>query len=215
MNTQQAINEYHRIRLARAVEAFTRRGFTAHAFETGAEAADHFFSNISVGDTVGYGGSDTAQQLGIHDMLRDGNYNFLDRSKFGHTYDEQLNIRRQTLSADAVIASSNAVSIGGALVNIDGTGNRVAALTFGPSQVFLFVGRNKLCNDLEHAIHRAKNVASVALAIQLGKDTPCAKTGICHDCSSPDRICSTLSIIEHCDPAGRINLLFINEDLGL
>lgn len=215
MNTQQAINEYHRIRLARAVAVFTRRGFTAHTFETGAEAVDHFFSNISVGDTVGYGGSDTARQLGIHDMLRDGNHNFLDRSKFGHTYDEQLNIRRQTLSADAVIASSNAVSIGGALVNIDGTGNRVAALTFGPSRVFLFIGRNKLCNDLEHAIYRAKNVASVALAIQLGKDTPCAKTGVCHDCASPDRICSTLSIIEHCDPAGRINLLFINEDLGL
>jgi len=157
MNTQQAIAEYHRIRIARAVEAFTRRGFTAQASETRAEAADAFFSSISTGETIGYGGSDTVRQLGIHDRLRDGDYNFLDRSKFGHSYDEQLDIRRQTLSADVVVASSNAVSIDGTLVNIDGTGNRVAALTFGPGSVYLFIGRNKLCNDLEHAIHRASS----------------------------------------------------------
>lgn len=215
MNTQQALAEYHRIRIARAAEAFKRRGFAVQYFETAAEASEYFFSNVSADETVGYGGSDTTRQLGIHDRLRDEGYSFLDRSKFGHSYDEQLAIRRETLSADVVIASSNAVSIDGALVNIDGTGNRVAALTFGPSRVFLFIGRNKLCDDLDHAIYRARNVASVALAIQLGKDTPCAKTGVCHDCASPDRICSTLSIIERCDPAGRIRVLFVNEDLGL
>jgi LUD domain len=215
MNLQQAQDSYHRTRIHRAVENFRRRRFATHFFETSAEAIDFFFSDIAASDTIGYGGSDTVQQLGIRQRLADGDHQFLDRSKFGHSYDEQLDIRRQTLCADVFIASSNAVSIEGALVNIDGDGNRIAGLSLGPRRVYLFLGRNKLEETLDRAIYRARNVASVSLAIQLGKDTPCAKTGRCHDCASPDRICSNLSIIEHCNPQGRINLLFVNEDLGL
>jgi LUD domain len=215
MDPKLALTEVHRLRIDRAMRSFSQKSFATHYFETSSEAADFFFSEVSLNESIGYGGSDTARQLGIHDRLRIGDYNFLDRSKFGHTFDEQLDIRRQTLSADVFIASSNAVSISGALVNIDGIGNRIAGISFGPRRVFLFIGRNKLCDDLERAIYRAKNVASVVLAIQLGKDTPCVKTGVCHDCASPDRICSNLSIIERCDPAGRISLVFINEDLGL
>jgi len=196
------------------MENFSRRGFKTHVFETSAEAVDLFFSEIVTTDIVGYGRSDTIQSLGIRDKLSTGDYQFLDHSKFGHS-DEPLDIRRQTLSADVFIASSNAVSIEGALVNIDGDGNRIAALSLGPSRVYLFLGRNKLAEDLEKAIYRVRNVASVSLEIQLGKDTPFAKTGNCHDCTSPDRICGNLSIIEHCNPPGRVNLLFINEDLGL
>jgi hypothetical protein len=215
MDLDAARAEYHRVRIARATESFDRRSFATRSFETSSDAVDFFFSEVSPGESIGYGGSDTTRQLGIPDRLRSEGHNFLDRSAFGHSYDEQLDIRRRTLSADVFIASSNAVSMGGSLVNIDGTGNRVAGLSFGPRRVFLFIGRNKLCDDLESAVHRARNVAAVALAIQLGKDTPCVKTGRCHDCGSPDRICSHLSIIERCEPAGRINLLFINEDLGL
>jgi len=215
MDPTLALMEVHRLRIDRAMRSFRQKSFATHYFETSSEAVGFFFSEVSPNESIGYGGSDTARQLGIHDRLRTGDYNFLDRSKFGHTFDEQLDIRRQTLSADVFIASSNAVSISGSLVNIDGIGNRVAGISFGPRRVFLFIGRNKLCDDLERAIYRAKNVASVALAIQLGKDTPCVKTGICHDCASPDRICGNLSIIERCDPAGRISLVFINEDLGL
>ncbi|MBE0634495.1 lactate utilization protein [Candidatus Bipolaricaulota bacterium] len=215
MNLQAAQDTYHRLRIGRAIENFSRRRFEALFFETAAEAIEYFFSNLTPSDVVGYGGSDTVQQLGIRDRLSLGDVRFLDRSKFGHGYEEQLDIRRQTLSADVFIASSNAVSIAGALVNIDGDGNRVAGLSLGPRRVVLFLGRNKLTEDLDSAIYRARNVAAASLAIQLGKDTPCAKTGRCHDCASPDRICSNLSIIEHCNPPGRITLLFINEDLGL
>ncbi len=215
MDLDAARTEYHRVRIARAMESFGRRLFATHGFQTSFDAVDFFFSEVLSDESIGYGGSDTTRQLGIMGKLRSEGYNLLDRSKFGHSYDEQLDIRRRTLSADVFIASSNAVSIGGALVNIDGTGNRIAGFSFGPRRVFLFIGRNKLCDDLESAIHRAKNVAAVSLAIQLGKETPCVKTGRCHDCASPDRICSNLSIIERCEPAGRISLLFINEDLGL
>lgn len=215
MNLQEAQDAYHRLRIGRAIDNFKRKRFEAMFFETATEATTYFFSVLKPTDVIGYGGSDTVQQLGIRQRLASGEYRFLDRSQFGHSYEEQLDIRRQTLSADVFITSSNAVSIAGALVNIDGDGNRVAGLSLGPRAVYLFLGRNKLTEDLDSAIYRARNVAAVSLAIQLGKDTPCAKTGMCHNCASPDRICSNLSIIEHCNPPGRIRLLFINEDLGL
>ncbi|MBN1858136.1 lactate utilization protein [Candidatus Bipolaricaulota bacterium] len=215
MQLDVAQTEYHRVRITRAAESFRARQFAVHCFEKGSEAVDFFFSSLSPGESIGHGGSDTTRQLGVMDRLRRGDYNLLDRSRFGHSYDEQLDIRRQTLSADVFVASSNAVSIGGALVNIDGDGNRISAIGFGPRRVFLFIGRNKLCEDLDSAIYRARNVASPALAIRLGKRTPCVTTGRCHDCASPERICSNLSIIERCNPAQRITMLFINEDLGL
>lgn len=201
--------------IARAIEAFARRSFAVHAFGTADEAVAFFFSELSPTDSIGHGGSDTLRQLGVLDRLRSGGYDFLDRYAFGHGYDEQLEIRRKNLCADVFVASTNAVSVDGALVNIDGDGNRVAAITFGPRRVYLFIGRNKLCSDLEAAIHRARNVAAVSLAAQLGKKTPCVKTGRCQDCLSPDRICSTLSIVDRCHPPRRIRLLFIDEELGL
>lgn len=215
MNREEAWRRYHRLRIERAREIFARRGFKTHSFESAEESAEFFFSEVGPDDVVGYGGSDTIREIGVFDRLRSGEYRFLDRSTRGSTYDEQLEVRRQTLCADVLIASSNAASIDGALVNVDGEGNRVAALSFGPRCVYLFIGRNKLCDDLESAMKRARNVACVGLAIRLERQTPCAKTGMCADCSSPDRICSYMSIIEHCEPPGRINLLFVNEDLGL
>lgn len=215
MNANQATATYHRARIARTVESLRKRGFQADAFEAGAEAAEYFFDHLLPDETVGYGGSETTTQLGIKKRLRTLGPRFLDRAMVGHSYDEQLDIRRQTLSADVFIASANAVSIDGALVSIDGDGNRTAAMSLGPGRVVLFVGRNKLCEGLDRAIFRARNVAAPALAIQLGKETPCVKTGRCHDCSSPDRICSNLFVIDRCVPAGRIHVLLINEDLGL
>jgi len=207
--------KYHRLRIDRAREAFEKRQFTTHVFDRGSEAADFFFSEISPDETIGYGGSETVTELGVRHRLRDGDYRFVDRSLYGHGYNDQLDIRRQTLSADVFVASSNAVSIEGALVNIDGDGNRIAGLSLGPKRVVLFIGRSKLCETLDQAIFRARNVAAPALAIQHRMKTPCAASGRCHDCSSPERICQNLSIIERCHPPGRIQILFINEDLGL
>ena len=215
MNREDALRSYHRLRIDRAREAFERRGFTTHGFESAEEAAEFFFSELGSAEIVGYGGSDTVREIGILDRLKSGDYQFLDRSVFGSTYEEQLGIRRKTLSADVLVASSNAVSLQGALVNTDGEGNRVAALSFGPRRVYLFIGRNKLCDDLAGAMRRARDVACIGLAIRLERETPCVKTGVCADCASPDRICSYTSIIEHSEPPGRLHLLFINEDLGL
>ncbi len=169
---------------------------------------------ISNTDSIGYGGSRTVDQLGIIEILRKNNYNLLDRSNPNNTPEEKAKIERECFSADVFISSANAVSEEGAIVNIDLYANRVSAISYGPKRVFLFIGRNKLCINLEEAYNRARNYASVMNAIRFNKNTPCTQTGYCNDCDSPDRICGTFNIIEKSGIENRIHLLFINEDLG-
>ncbi len=204
-----------RTRIERAADGFRRRHFAAETFTTGREAVERFFATLGTDETIGHGGSDTLRELGVLDRLAALGPRFLNRYAFGPSYEEQLDIRRRNLAAGVFVASSNAASVEGALVNVDGDGNRVAALAFGPRRVVLFVGRNKLCDDLDQAIHRARHVAAPRLAARLGVRTPCATTGTCHDCASPERICSYVSIIDHCNPPERISIYLIDEDLGL
>ena len=127
---------------------------------------------------------------------------------------ESLDVRRQGLSADVMIASSNAVTLDGRLVNLDGMGNRVAAMAFGPKKVILLVGMNKVCGTLEAALDRVKHYAAPVNAMRLGLDTPCAKTGLCADCRAPKRICQIWSVIEGQMIEGRIHVKLVGEDLG-
>jgi len=131
------------------------------------------------------------------------------------TPEQSTEIRRQELLVDLFFTGANAVTEDGQLVNLDGTGNRVAALTFGPKNVIVLAGRNKVMPDLESAMVRVKNFAAPANAIRLEKQTPCAKTAYCEDCSGPGRICNTWTITEKSNPKGRIKVILINEDLGL
>ena len=113
-----------------------------------------------------------------------------------------------------MVTSSNAVLRDGRLLNLDGSGNRVAAMHFGPRKIVLFVGRNKICEDLDSARRRIKEIAAPANAIRLARKTPCVKTGSCVDCKSPDRICSVWTLTDRAFPAGRIHILLINQELG-
>jgi hypothetical protein len=121
---------------------------------------------------------------------------------------------RQTLLTDLFIASSNAVTAEGELINIDKFGNRVAAITFGPKKVALLVGRNKITSDTHSGIARAKNIAASINALRLNADTPCSKTGKCHNCKAPSRLCGATVISQRSFPPGRIHVLLINQDLG-
>jgi hypothetical protein len=123
--------------------------------------------------------------------------------------------RRRALLADLFLTGTNAVTETGLLVNLDMFGNRIGGLTFGPENVVVFVGRNKVVPDVEEAMARIKNYVAPANAMRLDKKTPCVKTGFCEDCSSPDRICNTWTITEKSYPKGRIRLVLINQDLGL
>jgi hypothetical protein len=127
-----------------------------------------------------------------------------------------MEIMRRQLTCDLFLTSSNAVTLSGWLVNIDGNGNRVAALTFGPKKVIVVAGRNKLVDgDLTAAIHRVKNIAAPPNAKRLNCNTPCAKTGFCANCNSPDRICRIIHVMDRKPRVADLHVLIVNEDLGL
>jgi len=129
--------------------------------------------------------------------------------------EKALELRRQALLVDLFISGTNAVIETGELVNLDMYGNRVAAITFGPKNVVVLVGRNKIVPDLDTAMFRVKNYVAPTNAMRLDKKTPCVKTSYCEDCNSPDRICNSWTITEKSFPKGRIKVVLINEDLGL
>lgn len=165
--------------------------------------------------TVSWGGSLTHVQTGLYAELKErSDITVLD------TYDKSLppaesyELRRQSLLVDLFITGTNAVTEKGRLVNLDMIGNRVAAITFGPKNVIILIGRNKLVADVDEAIERIKTYAAPVNAMRLDKKTPCMKTGICQNCKSPDRICNAWSISEKSFPKGRIKVILINADLG-
>jgi len=207
-------NKYNEIIINKAIENFKKRNFDAYYFSNKEEAINYFFSIIKKEQSIGYGGSRTLSQLQIIERLRNEGYKLLDRNNENNTQQIREAIERQIFSADIFIASANAVSLDGHIVSIDLWGNRVCATSFGPKDVYLFIGYNKIVNDLESAIFRVKNIAAPLNAIRLNKNTPCVKTGKCIDCFSEDRICATMTILNWCHPKNRIRLLFINEELG-
>lgn len=146
-------------------------------------------------------------------MLKNENYEVFDRDEAKND-DEKLAIYRKAFECDYYLASANAISEDGVIVNIDGNGNRVAAITWGPKHVIFVIGLNKVCQDVDAAIKRA---CSVAAPINMGRfnlNTPCSKDGTCHDCKSPDSICNYVSIQRMSHPAGRHIVILVGEDLG-
>jgi L-lactate utilization protein LutB len=165
--------------------------------------------------SVSWGGSVSFVSTGLFHALKDDkNLEVINTFDKSFTFEEQMGLRRNSLMVDLFITGTNAVTEKGHLVNLDMIGNRVAAITWGPKNVILFVGRNKICADLEEAMYRVKDVAAPINTMNLDKKTPCAKDGFCHDCSSPDRICNTWTITEKCLPKKRVKVVLINEDLG-
>ena len=165
--------------------------------------------------SISWGGSMTVVASGIYSALKDRQ-----DIKILDTYDKSLSpadsyeLRRQSLLVDLFITGTNAVTESGQLVNLDMYGNRVGALTFGPKNVVVVVGSNKIVADLKDAIFRIKNYAAPVNAMRLDKKTPCVKTSYCDECKSPDRICNTWTITEKAFPKGRVKVVLINQNLG-
>lgn len=166
-------------------------------------------------ESVSWGGSMSFVATGLFHVLKDDeNMEVLNTFDKTLGFEDQMELRRKSLMVDLFITGTNAVTETGQLVNLDMMGNRVAALTWGPKNVILFIGRNKICSDLEEAMLRVKNYAAPVNTMNLDKKTPCREKGFCHDCSSPERICNTWTITEKCFPKKRIKVVLINEDLG-
>ncbi|APQ74709.1 lactate utilization protein [Clostridium botulinum] len=166
------------------------------------------------GSTIGVGDSMTLFETGVIDFLRSENFNFLDKYQDRLTSDEKRDIYIKNFSADTFICSTNAITESGELYNIDGNGSRVAPMIYGPKQVILIVGINKIVKNIEEAEIRVRSYAAPIDAKRLNKDTPCTKLGYCVDCKSPNRICNDFVVIRGQFIKGRIKVLIIGENLG-
>ena len=197
------------------VKALKSRSFDAFYFDEPADANDKIISLIPKDHVVSWGGSKTLLDLGIQERLGSSGFNLLDRDKAA-TAEERTEIMRHALLCDTFLTGTNAISEDGWLINIDGTGNRVAAMLYGPKQVIIAAGMNKVSKTYKDAHARARTIAA-PLNIQRFPNlkTPCSETGSCADCMSNDTICSYFVSMRFCKPAGRIKVILIGKDLGL
>lgn len=212
------LEKYSLGRLDQTAQALRKNNFAAHVVANAVQAKELVLSTLlpeSKAVSVAFGGSMTLVDSGIYAGVKSA----AGLTVFD-TYDKTLSptdmieLRRQALLVDLFITGANAVTEQGTLVNLDGTGNRVAALTFGPKKVIVVVGRNKLCPDEYSAMERVRELAAPVNAIRLSRKTPCATTLHCEDCSSPDRICNTWVLTRKSSIKERIEVVLVNEDLG-
>lgn len=189
-------------------------GFDGHFVQSPEEARELALKMVSGYESFGFGGSDTVRALGLVDELKARNKAVYDHWQQGLTKDEDLDIRLQQGRCDCFLCSANAISATGEVVNVDGIGNRVNAMTFGPKKVLIVAGMNKVTPDLESALSRVREVAGPMRAKSLGMETPCVETGICSDCNSPQRICRITSILHRKPMLTDVSVILVNQALG-
>lgn len=189
------------------------RQMEGHYVQTKEEALALALELIPEGSSISWGGSMSIKAIGLPEALHKGNYKVLDRDLCA-TPEEKAEMMHQALNCDYFLASCNAISEDGILVNIDGNANRVAAFAFGPKNVLLIVGMNKVVKSEEDAMSRARNEAAPINAQRFGLDTPCSKNGMCYDCKSPDCICCQILITRYSRVAKRIKVILVDENLG-
>ncbi|MDO5344298.1 MAG: lactate utilization protein [Lachnospiraceae bacterium] len=207
------VQTYYETLAASMIKKMEKRGFEAWYCPDRREAVKTALSLIKEGSTVTWGGSMSILESGLVQALDPEKYHIIDRSKAA-TAEEKKECYRQAFSSDYYLMSTNAITKDGELVNVDGTGNRAAALVYGPDHVLILAGMNKVEPNLPAAIDRVHHTAAPANAIRLGLHTPCAKTGSCADCLSPDCICAHTVITRYNRIPGRIKVLLVGEALG-
>ena len=194
-------------------DALNSRGFCACYCNTKQDALIKALSFIPEGKTVSWGGCKSAEEIGLIEAVKNGNYTVLDRDT-AQTPEERQQIMKQALTCDVFLTGTNAITETGELVNIDGIGNRVAAMTYGPDSVIVIAGMNKLVSNVMDAANRARTTAAPINAQRFDIKTPCKIDGACHDCNSPDSICSYVVRTRRCKPEGRIKVILVGESLG-
>ena len=199
-------------RIQRTLAALEKNGFQTSFASTRDEALEKVLSLVPQSAKVGVGGSVTLREISLIDVLTmRGNT----VSQHWHQPEQNVvRIMREELNSDVYLASSNAVTEDGRLINIDMTGNRVAAMIFGPPKVILVIGVNKIVKDVDEGIKRVKNVATPMNAHRLGLKVPCASTGVCTDCDAEDRLCRVTTIIEKRPSRSDISVILVGEELG-
>lgn len=204
----------HQKRVDAAMEALKKNQMIPHYVENKDALLAKLSEMVPDGAKVAVGGSMTLFESGVIDFLRQGRFEFWDRYADGIGAAGIREVFLKSFDADVYFASTNALTEDGCLFNVDGTGNRVAAMIYGPKQVYVIVGINKLVKNLDAAIARNREIAAPANAKRLNRNTPCAKTGFCADCNSPERVCSDYVLMKHQLHKDRIHVFIVGEPLG-
>ena len=206
--------KYYRKRGELLVKNLLSRHYEAYFCETKEQALEKALELIPKGATVGWGGAMSAKEIGLLDAMNNGEYNAIDRDKTSSP-EERKQAMKNCLLADVFITGANALSMDGQMVNIDGNGNRVAAIVYGPESIIVVAGMNKVMDTLEAAVIRARTIAAPMNMQRFDLQTPCAVTGTCGDCKSEGCICNQILITRNSKPAARIKVILVGEDLGL
>ena len=209
MELNENIRKRNELLSGKVIEGLKSRNMTGYYAKDKEEALKIALSIIPESSTVTMGGALSATEIGLVDALKKGNYNFIDRNEIADKRAAML----AAYDADVFLASANAMTEDGILVNIDGNANRVSAIAQGPKKVVFIVGMNKVCDDVDGALKRARNVAAPINAQRFGLSTPCAKTGSCMNCKSPDTICCQFLITRFSKHEGRIHVILVNDNL--
>lgn len=209
------LNTWHGNTLgSKTVEALRRNRFDADFFETRENAANAVLQFIKPGMQVAFGGSQTAKQLNLQQLVTQAGAEILDHNAPGLSDEEKLEIMRRQQICDVFICSSNAISLQGELYNLDGNGNRVAAMAFGPRRVIVIAGGNKLVANEEAAWERIRTIAAPINFKRLNRPNPCTKTGICMNCNLPTRGCNIYVATRRKPPMKDFSVFIVNETLG-
>ena len=192
------------------IKGLNKRNMSGYYAANKEEACRMALELIGEGSSVTMGGGMSVFEIGLVDALKKGNYNFIDRDN----YDDPREAAVAAFTADVFLASTNAMTQDGILVNIDGNANRVSCIAYGPKKVVFIVGMNKVCDDLDGAMKRARNVAAPSNTQRFDINTPCKKTGTCIDCTSPDTICCQFLVTRYSRHDDRIHVILVNDELG-
>ncbi|MBO5293541.1 MAG: lactate utilization protein [Lachnospiraceae bacterium] len=198
---------------ATIIKQLERRGMEGYFFADSKSCTEAVLNMMEEGSTVAWGGSESIKECGLMDALKTRSYHLIDRST-AKTPEEQREIFAKSILSDYFLMSSNAVTLDGELVNIDGNANRVACLAHGPRHVMIIVGMNKIVTDVAAGVDRARNIAAPPNAERLSRKTPCGVTGTCGDCLSPDCMCNQILVTRRSGHPGRIKVFFVAEELG-
>ena len=208
------LNWVNEEKILRTIKALKQNNINGYLVKDKYELIRKISDLVKEGSKISCGGSMSLEETGVMEHLRSGRYEFLDRAKEGLTSDDIDKIYRESFFADAYFSSTNAITEDGELYNVDGNGNRVAALLFGPRKVIIVAGVNKIVKNVDEAIKRNREISAPTNAKRLNKKTPCTKVGFCMDCKSPEKICREYTLIRSQKDKDRIHVIFINNNIG-
>lgn len=210
----EILTKTYELKIETLKKRLENKRFKVSVVDNSEELIDLVRNIIEDNAKVSLGGSKTLEETGLLQELYKMDINLVDRYKEGITKEERDDLLREAFTSDYFVTSTNAISMDGALYNIDGTGNRVAAMCFGPKNVLVICGLNKICENEEDAKYRVRNIAAVANTIRFNKNAPCTKIGYCVNCECEDRICDSFVKIDRSHVEGRIHIIFVKENLG-